>query len=355
MKITCPHCDYAREVPDDKIPTKSVRATCPKCGKKFQFRAPEFSFDDELKQNETPQAPAEGVKTVKISLSEEEVAADEHSVAKKQQEHEDVEDELNPSKPQSMQETEEIWDRLNSMDGEEDENRAYRERWQEQQEFRPRESSTQASSSVPFENLEEHGFFNGLIETIKKVSKTPTEFFSKMPLAGGRKMPLIFYILLGEFSALCQTIWQVLGSILGINVLVALGPQPAGNSEPGPESFAILLVLPILLFLFSHISSGILHGTIRLLHKKNQPYEATYRVICYSCAPTVLSVFPVIGAIVGSVWSLVLTYKGLKKVHGMSVGKTISVLLLPFLALMILSMIVSFLIAMWFAVNTGSI
>ncbi len=38
MRITCPHCEFSREVPDDKVPARSVRATCPKCKHKFQFR-----------------------------------------------------------------------------------------------------------------------------------------------------------------------------------------------------------------------------------------------------------------------------------------------------------------------------
>ncbi|WP_027183994.1 YIP1 family protein [Desulfovibrio inopinatus] len=38
MRITCPHCGFSRDVPNDKVPARSVRATCPKCKHKFQFR-----------------------------------------------------------------------------------------------------------------------------------------------------------------------------------------------------------------------------------------------------------------------------------------------------------------------------
>jgi len=38
MRITCPECGFARQVPDDKVPAASVFATCPKCKSRFKFR-----------------------------------------------------------------------------------------------------------------------------------------------------------------------------------------------------------------------------------------------------------------------------------------------------------------------------
>lgn len=47
MDITCPECGFTRRVPDDKIPAGSVRATCPKCKTKFQFRSLPDEFPGE--------------------------------------------------------------------------------------------------------------------------------------------------------------------------------------------------------------------------------------------------------------------------------------------------------------------
>ncbi len=44
MDITCPKCRFTRSVPDDKIPEQAVRATCPKCQHKFQFRELDEEF-----------------------------------------------------------------------------------------------------------------------------------------------------------------------------------------------------------------------------------------------------------------------------------------------------------------------
>jgi predicted Zn finger-like uncharacterized protein len=37
MKIVCPQCNFAREVPDDKVPDRPVKVTCPKCQHGFSF------------------------------------------------------------------------------------------------------------------------------------------------------------------------------------------------------------------------------------------------------------------------------------------------------------------------------
>lgn len=61
MKIICPECQFERIIPDDKIPASSVRATCPKCHTKFQFRSldePEFLLEEAPSEPEMPMAPA---------------------------------------------------------------------------------------------------------------------------------------------------------------------------------------------------------------------------------------------------------------------------------------------------------
>ncbi|TLM65333.1 MAG: hypothetical protein FDZ69_10275 [Deltaproteobacteria bacterium] len=37
MKIACPHCGFSRDVPDDRVPDRPVKVTCPKCQQGFSF------------------------------------------------------------------------------------------------------------------------------------------------------------------------------------------------------------------------------------------------------------------------------------------------------------------------------
>lgn len=49
--ITCPYCEHEKQVPLDKLPTRPVGATCPKCGSRFMFKPSE----------ETPRRDTAGV------------------------------------------------------------------------------------------------------------------------------------------------------------------------------------------------------------------------------------------------------------------------------------------------------
>ena len=56
MRIVCPQCGYSREIPANKIPTRSSVATCPKC--RFRFRFREDSIPAPVVLNTTSSEPA---------------------------------------------------------------------------------------------------------------------------------------------------------------------------------------------------------------------------------------------------------------------------------------------------------
>jgi len=69
MKITCPHCNFAREVPDAQVPDRPVKVTCPKCQQGFSFDktavAAASAFDADF-TDDTPRpaaAPPEEART----------------------------------------------------------------------------------------------------------------------------------------------------------------------------------------------------------------------------------------------------------------------------------------------------
>lgn len=69
MKIVCPQCNFAREVPDDKVPDRPVKVTCPKCQHGFSFdktaamAAAAFEFDIEPAVPAEPAAPLQAPAT----------------------------------------------------------------------------------------------------------------------------------------------------------------------------------------------------------------------------------------------------------------------------------------------------
>jgi predicted Zn finger-like uncharacterized protein len=41
MRLVCPHCQYSKEVPADKLPARPTRVTCPGCHASFSFAVPQ--------------------------------------------------------------------------------------------------------------------------------------------------------------------------------------------------------------------------------------------------------------------------------------------------------------------------
>lgn len=194
------------------------------------------------------------------------------------------------------------------------------------------------ASPVPFEDLPRHGFFPGLWRTITEVLKTPTAFFSAMPVTGGMSKPLIFHLLLAEFMVLSQFFWGLTGlgalsQYSGSQELMDLG---LGLSTTSP--IFILVLYPLLLILRLMLMTGVIHFLLRAIFRftggQGSGAEATFRVLCYAAAPLILGVVPFFGPLLGGVWSIGLTIIGLKAAHRTSGSSAAFAVMLPILLLL---------------------
>lgn len=324
MLVECPKCGYAREVPDEKIPAKAVKATCPKCGEKFRFREIEPEFDIEpsipaaaptpegAEEAERPAAPP-----MAESGSEPPPAPEPESAAgPDRQNHED------------------IWGRLESMggSGETGERGSYAGRSSFGSEYfhEREEDEGPVTAEVPWERLDLHGFFGGIGRTIKRAMFQPAAFFSAMPLGRGLGRPLIFYLLMAEFQAVFQLIFQ----FLGIDLMSFSGQEAA--AEPGSVAglgafgAAILIIYPIMFTISIFLFSAVMHLLLMIFNAASAGYEGTFRVLSYANAPAVLAVVPFLGPVVAGVWSLVLIFVGLRSIHATSYFKVVFAMILPF-------------------------
>jgi predicted Zn finger-like uncharacterized protein len=290
MLIRCPECDFAREVPDEKIPPKAQLATCPKCGHKFYFKKAQDEFDLEAETDEQEPAGEE------------------------------------PEKKDS-----DIWSALESLnddDFEEDKGRPFPSYES------PRSSDTQGA---PWEHLDTFGFFPGFFQTIKEVMLSPVQFFNDLAVSGGFNRPLIFYLLVAEIQALAQFMWQMLGVV----------PQMQGRPETilgigmvGFGSLMLLVLYPIFLTLVLFIGSGLNHLCLLAVKAGSRGFEGTFRVVAYANAPMVLAVVPGIGPLIGVLWTLVCTFLGFKIVHRTTSARVLLAILLPLIVVMVLSSLI---------------
>ncbi|MEF2144942.1 MAG: zinc-ribbon domain-containing protein [Desulfovibrionaceae bacterium] len=263
MHITCPQCDFSRNIPDEKIPARSELATCPKCGNKFRFRtldsgdfafaAPDWNQD----------------------------AEDSSAFQPEQEQHPDEDKLFFTTRPQD------------DPAGEEDENGI-------------------PLVPVPFEDLENFGFFPGMAQTLKRAMFTPRLFFEVMPLKGIAR-PMVFAVLLFELSMILDLLWQIGGLPLLSEFsqdLAMLDPDAAANLDP-----SVIFVMMPLLFVFNmFLTTALLHGVLLLFRAAPRGYEATFRALAYSYAPLILSVFPY-GYLVGWIWSLAISIIGCRAIH----------------------------------------
>ncbi len=93
----------------------------------------------------------------------------------------------------------------------------------------------------------------------------------------------------------------------------------------------IVIGVPIILF----IGTAILHVIAKLLGGK-AGFMGYLRVLCYTQAPNALGIIPLIGSIIGSLWVLVCEVIATKSAHELSLGRAITVVLLPVIVLVLI-------------------
>ncbi|SNR80053.1 hypothetical protein SAMN04488503_1360 [Humidesulfovibrio mexicanus] len=371
MRILCPLCGFAREVDESKIPPRAQMATCPKCAHKFRFRV----VDDLEPEAGAPGAPHAGQAAAArqgeqglgtpVDAPADPMAAQRAAAAAAWKRLQDSRpgksldapgaDALRPDQDDQAQATpgpefpaspkrEGGVDTTGSFGPSSGPAPGPASEAPSSPSFGPSGAGGQSwpepgapkstGSPVPFEDLPRHGFFSGLWATIRTLLTKPGEFFRAMPVADGMAKPLIFHVLLAEFMVACQYVWSLAG--IGATAQYIGSPElmQMGLGASGAAPVLLLVVYPLLLVLRLMLMTGVVHLLLRLLRSGGAGAEATFRVLCYSAAPLALGIFPVLGPLVGGIWSIVLTILGLKVVHRTSMAASMFAVFVPILLLL---------------------
>ncbi|GAB6058026.1 YIP1 family protein [Desulfonatronum parangueonense] len=304
MEITCPKCGFTRNIPDEKIPARAEIATCPKCKEKFQFRTTTETLPppllSEKSQDQDPSPPVDP----------------------------EVPENDSPRKTSQTQESEkagagngDFWDSLASMGSPHQETRHDHDS----------DVTPNGEIEVPWERLDIHGFFPGMWETIKRAMLRPVGFFQAMPVGSGQIKPLIFYLLIALFQIVMQMLWEMTG----------VAPGMAGDGEAMGANMLMLLVgYPAILTVLLYIMAVLVHACLNLVGGATRGFEGTFRALTYGSAPMVMTIVPVIGPLIGAIWSLVVTFLGYKHIHGTTTAKVILAMLLPLIPFVLILAVV---------------
>jgi hypothetical protein len=88
-------------------------------------------------------------------------------------------------------------------------------------------------------------------------------------------------------------------------------------------------LIPILIFMGLVVAAVLLHVSLFLVGGANEDFEATFRVVCYSAAPDLFGVLPIIGGFIGLIWKIYITVVGVREVHEISTAKSVLAFVLP--------------------------
>ena len=372
MHITCPECGFSREVPEDKLPKRAQLATCPKCATKFKFRDLPEEFDlseapDPAPREEAPppiQPDSPGNLWDKLEQQTPGGQAQPEQTEQAEQASKPVKRMyLDTTRPGSTAETVSETPPLpppgetpSAAPGSKPVKRMYLDATRpdakaqsmdqgddsaEQEQFQDN-GADEPRVDVPFERLDEYGFFPGLFETIKRSLTAPRLFFGSMRFSGGIGKPIVFYLLMAEFYALMEMIWGLIG-VHGLSDYLSSG---LGGEMPvmvmGAEAFLGLLLMPIYFVVILLLWSGITHFFLTMARAGNRGFGGTLRATAYAASPLILTVIPMYGEIAGGIWNMVLTYIALKHIHGTTYGRITLAYIIMTLSFILFAVLLTF-------------
>jgi hypothetical protein len=190
-----------------------------------------------------------------------------------------------------------------------------------------RHDEVEVYRAFPWPPPEDGPILTAFGETWKGASLEPTAFFSRLPRDGGTGAAVFYYLAVGMLVAGATLFWQSLGGTgMQQGPLAELG---LGDDNP----LLGFLFAPAYLLLGLLLAGGVIHVLLLVVGGATHGFGTTLRVLCYAYSPQILGVIPMVGAIVGTIWMLVVAIIGLRSAHETETWRPVLAVLLPFLLL----------------------
>lgn len=172
--------------------------------------------------------------------------------------------------------------------------------------------------------MEKEGINLEFWDKIKYIISNPTFFFERIKDEESIWKSLLMYIMVGAFFSFTGFVFSNLFMTFltrGSGLRMVSGFFMGGVGY----SFIYFFIFGIIA---TFVYSGFMHALIKAF-KSDKSYKDTYNVYTYSMLPYLaLSTIPIIGYF-AIIYSLVLMVIGIRKVHNLSIVKSILVCLLP--------------------------
>lgn len=196
--------------------------------------------------------------------------------------------------------------------------------------------SPSPSEPIPWEQMEQIGFFAGFGRTVALAFRKVDEFSDRITHGHMLLPPLVFGLLVIAVTALFEAFYSV-GALRMFGGMFeeferVLPRLFGGNAIPTAREILLshgvrVMFFPAVVFLWG----AIVHVGLRVFGRPELPFAATFRIVNYALAPLLLTVVPFCGNPVGWLWVVVLTIRSLARAHRVGGATASAAVLLPML------------------------
>ena len=167
------------------------------------------------------------------------------------------------------------------------------------------------------------GGLNAAVQTVRELLGDRQRAFARMKLTGDWAGPFCFALFVGGVSCYASVIYNIIFSRLGW-IAIKGAPMLATDSWTVFMLIFAFFFIPVFIAGTIFLNSVIIHVCLTALGDVKQPFQTTYRVVCYSFgASSIFQLIPWIGGLLSLVWNLILVVSGIAKTHEISPGKAI--------------------------------
>lgn len=191
-------------------------------------------------------------------------------------------------------------------------------------------SSQGQVQAIPLEGKEaptesEVGFFGAFFRTTRDVLFSPVQFFRKSTAGEGYGFPLIYGLITGMIGMGGSMVWQY---ILFSEFLHMGIPK---NLPYGLHIMTVTLAMPVIVLLLIFVWTVITHTCLILVGGNKMGFQQTFRARAFSYGAKLFGIIPIVGDIIGFVYTIVLFIIGIREGHGTSTARAVLAVFFPFI------------------------
>ncbi|MBV9009374.1 MAG: YIP1 family protein [Verrucomicrobia bacterium] len=213
----------------------------------------------------------------------------------------------------------------------------------------PPQSTRAPGTGLPWDERQTRGIANAFIETMKLVLTQPGAAFTAMKRAGGFTEPLLYALIgscIGAIVSLC--LWMFMPAFGGFSTLGTYRGSPMLHAYFGGITyFFLFLFVPFGVIIGAFLGSAILHVCLMIVGGAKQPFETTFRVLCFAMGSVdPLLIIPFCGGLIVGVWRIVLIIIGLARAHDTDTGRAAIAVFLPLIVCCVSAVVIAMMFGM---------